>query len=164
MVGAMAYSFLRLAGLSYAQDRLLAAALVTFFTSSLLTALASVAVYRLAQALDEGRSKAWAIATALAFGFGTTAFAYAGISHHDSLASAYLFIAFYLIFSLFYDPASNRIKVTKSLLGGFFLAFTLTTSMSHFFIAVIVGIYFLSGRQWKLLIPFALGGFAGVAP
>lgn len=164
MVGAVAYSLVRLTGLSYAKNRLLAAALVTFFTSSLLTALAGIAVFRLAQGLDDGHSNSWAIATTLAFGFGTTAFAYSGISHHDAIATAFLFIAFYVIFTLSHDPSSNRMKITKALLAGLLMGLTLTTSMLHFLMAVVVGLYFLSGRQWKLLVPFLTGGVAGVAP
>src|ERR1043165_5969413 len=48
MFGACAYFPLHAAGLSYADNYLLTAALVTFLTASLVTAAASVAVFRLA--------------------------------------------------------------------------------------------------------------------
>ncbi|MDQ5838981.1 MAG: hypothetical protein M3379_19560, partial [Acidobacteriota bacterium] len=49
MFGACAYFPLHAAGLSYAENYLLTAALVTFLTASLITAAASVAVFRLAR-------------------------------------------------------------------------------------------------------------------
>ena len=52
MAGAVIYSVLRVFGFSYAKNRLVTAALVTFFTASLLTALAGVGVYRLAWDFD----------------------------------------------------------------------------------------------------------------
>src|SRR5215475_7446705 len=74
MAGAVVYAVLRLFGLSYAKNRLLSAALVTFFTASLLTAVAGVVVYRLAWEFDNRESKSWAVVSALVFALGTTAF------------------------------------------------------------------------------------------
>ena len=164
MTGAVAYSFLRLIGLSYAKNRLLAAALVTFLTASLLTAVAGVVIYRLAWEVDDRQSKLWAIATALAFGLGTTAFVYSGIAHHDTIATAYLIVAFYVIFRLWRDRSYGRMKVAKAVLAGLLLGLTITTSMLHFFMVIVVGIYFLSMRQWRLTPPFVVGGCVGVLP
>src|SRR5262245_20691805 len=50
MAGSVAYFVIRLTGVSYGKNKFLAAALVTFLTSSLLTALAGIAVFRLAHA------------------------------------------------------------------------------------------------------------------
>jgi len=164
MAGAVVYAVLRLFGLSYAKNRLLSAALVTFFTASLLTAVAGVVVYRLAWEFDNRESKSWAVVPALVFALGTTAFAYAGIAHHDTIATAFLVIGFYLIFTLSRDNSHMRNQAARAAFAGLLLALTLTTSMLHFFMVAVVGIYFLSLRRWKLLLPFAVGGIAGAIP
>src|SRR5262245_61084346 len=164
MVGAVPYFFLRLLGLSYGKTRLLAGALVTFFSASLLTALAGVAIFKLAQDLDDRRSRVWPIATALTFGLGSLTFAYSGIAHHDTIATAFLVIAFYLIFTLARHNSSERSNRLKAGLAGLCLGLTVTTSMLLFFMVIVVGIYFLSLRRWRLVAPFLIGGFAGVIP
>src|SRR5262249_4124478 len=47
---------------------------------------------------------------------------------------------------------------------GLLLALTLTTSMLLFFMVVVVGIYFLFLRQWRLITPFIAGGVVGSIP
>src|SRR5205823_13035463 len=56
MAGACAYFPLHAAGLSYAADYLLTAALVTLLTASLVTAASAVAVFRLAREFTPGES------------------------------------------------------------------------------------------------------------
>lgn len=165
MAGAVVYFFLHLIGLSYVKNYLLVSALVTFFTTSLLTAIAGVVVFRLAQDFDEPEtSRIWALATALVFGLGTTAFAYSGIAHHDAIGSAFLVIAFYLIFSISRNRWSERQKNLRAVLGGLFLGLTITTSMLPFYMALVLGAYFLFLREWKLLPAFVFGGILGLAP
>lgn len=101
MAGALAYLPLHALGLSYAGHYLLTAALVTFLTASLVTAIAAVAVFRTARELGaEGAGLFWPLLAALSYGFGSTAFAYSGIAWHDSLAAGYLTLALYLLFRL----------------------------------------------------------------
>src|SRR6185436_14847325 len=97
MAGAVVYFFLRIFGLSYLNNYLLTAALVTFFTTSLVTAAAAVAVFRTMRELMASETLAWPLASAFSYGLATTAFVYSGIAYHDALASGYLVIAFYLV-------------------------------------------------------------------
>ena len=55
MAGAIVYFFLRLLGLSYLSNYTLTSALVSFFTSSLATAAAALAVFRIARLFTERR-------------------------------------------------------------------------------------------------------------
>jgi len=48
--------------------------------------------------------------------------------------------------------------------AGLLLGLTVTTSMLPFFMVIVVGAYFLSLRQWKLLPHVVFGGILGLAP
>jgi hypothetical protein len=164
MAGAVVYFFLHRIGLTYLGNFILTAALVTWFTTGLVTAVAGVTVYHLAQALvTEHASSLWAVAVTLAFGLATTAFPYSGIAHHDAIASGYLIMAFYLVFRLASGLSSPRAK-WLSLGAGLMLGLTLTTSMLPFFMVLLLGFYFLSMRQVGLLPFFLVGGLVGLAP
>ena len=158
------YAHLRLLGISYTGNRLLAAALVIFFTASLFTALAAVALFLLARDLDEKRRIIWPLAVALTWGLGTTAFAYSGIAHHDVIATDFLVIAFYLLQQIRNSKLSEPSAKALGLLAGLVLGLTLTTSMLHFFMVSVFGIYFLTMRRWKVLLPLLVGGFIGILP
>lgn len=163
LLGAIAYAPLKLFGITYAWDKVFTGGLVIFLSASLLAALAGVFVFLFARDLDDGESTVWPLAAALVFGFGTIQFAYSGIAHHDVIATAFLLIGFYLLFRVGYAPNAER-DGTKALLGGLFLGLTLTTSMLHFFMVVIVGLYFVSLGRWRLLKQFFIGGVLGVLP
>ena len=165
MTGALCYFFLHLFGLDYIKNYLLTSALVTFFTASLMTALGVVALYRVVRALVKERaSRFWPLAAALVYAFGTTTFAYAGIAHHDAIASAFVIIAFYFAFQLSRDTEGERGAMLKAALTGLFLGLTVTTSMLVFWPALAVGFYFLSLARWRMIPYFLLGGMAGLAP
>src|SRR5690242_8383698 len=95
MAGAVAYAPLHLFGLSYANHYLLTAALVTFLTASLLTALGALAVFRCVLLLQGSTELFWPMTVTLTYAIATTAFAYAGIAWHDTLATSYLILSFY---------------------------------------------------------------------
>lgn len=165
MTGALVYFFLHLFGLDYLKNYLLTSALVTFFTASLVTAISAVVVYRLAQAMSkEGAKRFWPLAAALLYALGTTAFPYAGIAHHDAIASGFVIAAFYCAFRLARDSSKGRGPVLMALLAGLFLGLTVTTSMLVFWPALAVFLYFFSLMRWPLVPYFLLGGVAGLAP
>ncbi|MBD0373307.1 MAG: hypothetical protein ICV60_20890 [Pyrinomonadaceae bacterium] len=165
MAGALVYFFLHLFGLDYIKNYLLTSALVTFFTASLVAALASVALYRLSRAMARrGASRFWPLAVALLYTLATTVFPYAGIAHHDAIASGFVVIAFYFAFRTAQDSEEGRRAFFMSLLAGLFLGLTVTTSMLAFWPALAIFLYFLSLMRWRVLPYFLLGGFAGVAP
>jgi len=162
MAGAVIYFFLRLLGFSYQNNYALAAALVSFFTSSLVTAAAALAVFRIAREFTGDESFSWPLASALLYAFGTTAFAYSGFAYHDTLASGYLVIAFYLALLL------ARKKVRRESLiafaAGALLGLTVTTSMLPFFMACVLGVYLMTLRPWKTSVAAIAGGLVGIAP
>lgn len=161
IAGALAYFFLHKLGLNYVTHYLLTAACVTFLTTSALTALAAVAVFRIALDLGDGASsRRWPLITALIFGLATTALPYSGIAHHDAIATAYLILAIYLVLRV------RRANLPRGAAGGagLLLGLAVTTSMLPFFMNVIVGVFFISLRKWELLPAFIVGAIAGLAP
>ncbi|HZT60059.1 MAG TPA: hypothetical protein VFA21_15730 [Pyrinomonadaceae bacterium] len=164
MAGACAYFPLHALGLSYADDFLLTAALVTFLTASLVTAASAVAVFRTAREFATGESSIfWPLLAALSYGLATTAFVYSGIAWHDALATGYLAIALYLVVRLRRE-AEGRRAATLAACAGVMLGLTVTTSMLPFFMAAAVALYFVSLRRWRLLPAFIAGGLAGLLP
>jgi hypothetical protein len=171
MFGACAYFPLHAAGLSYAENYLLTAALVTFLTASLVTAAASVAVFRLAREFapdsreltSDSGSLFWPLLAALSYGLATTAFAYSGIAWHDALATGCLTIALYLSVRLRRED-SGRKATALAACAGLLLGLTVTTSMLPFFMAAALALYFVTLRRWKLMPAFLFGGMLGLLP
>jgi hypothetical protein len=167
MAGAVVYFFLRFAGLDYIKNYLMTSALVTFLTASLVTALAAVALYRLARSMTaHGKSThLWPLAVALLYAWATTLFPYAGIAHHDVIGSGFVVLAFYFASQLAQGPApEGRAPFLLALGTGLFLGLAVTTSMLVFWPAIVIGLYFLSLKRFRLLLPFLLGSAAGLAP
>ncbi len=163
MAGAIAYFFLRLLGLDYLHHYLLTAALVSWLTSSLVTALAAVAVFKTVRLFDE-ESIFWPLVSALVYGLGTTAFAYSGFTYHDAMASGYLVIAFYFAVLLARRKSRGRSEKLLAASCGLLLGLTVTTSMLPFFMACVAGLYVVSLHRWNLIAPFLLGGLIGISP
>jgi len=164
MAGAVAYFFLHLFGLNYFHHYLLTSALISFLTTGLVTALAAVAIFRIARQLIDKQGILWPLLCALAYGLGTTAFVYAGITYHDALASGYLAIAFYFAVLLARRRPAGRSANLLAVGCGLWLGFTVTTSMLPFFMACVVASYVISLRRWRLSALMLAGGIAGVAP
>ena len=164
MIGALAYAPLHWLGLSYRGGFLLVASLVTFFTTSLLSAAAALVVFRLAVEWSPPGSLFWPLLAALTFGLATSAAPYSGVAHHDAIASAYLVFAFALVTRL--DSSSRPVRRPSivAALAGFLLGLTLTTSMLPFFMTVALGLYFVSLGCWRLLPHFLGGAVAGIGP
>ncbi|HEV2826616.1 MAG TPA: hypothetical protein VGW76_03365 [Pyrinomonadaceae bacterium] len=164
IAGAIVYFFLRLFGLSYLKNYTLTSALVSFFTSSLATAVAALAVFRVVRLFTSGKSLSWPFASAILYAFGTTAFAYSGFAYHDTLASAYLVIAFYLIVILARQQVSERNAPLVAGAAGLLLGITITTSMLPFFMVCVAGVFLLSIWRWKLAVAAITGALVGLVP
>lgn len=165
MAGALAYLPLRALGLSYEFNYLLTAALVTFLTASLVTAAASVAVFRTARefvANEAGDKIFWPLLAALSYGLGSTAFAYSGIAWHDTLATGYLTLALGLLVKLSRGAAER--PAASAAVAGALLGLTVTTSMLPFPMVAAACLYFLALRRLRLLPFFVAGGVAGLLP
>ena len=163
LIGAVVYFLLRLFGFSYFSHYTITSALVTFFTSSLVAAAAALAVFRIARQFTAG-SLSWPLACAVIYAFGTTAFAYSGFAYHDTLASGFLVIAFYLVVLLARRQASARTAPVVAAGAGVLLGLTITTSMLPFFMACVVGVYLVWISRWKVRLAAIAGGLAGLAP
>jgi hypothetical protein len=165
MLGACVYFPLHALGLSYSSNYLLTAALVTFFTASLVSAASAIAVFQIALIFTpESRGLFWPLLTALTYALGTTAFAYSGIAWHDSIATGYLLFAFYLLVRISCKTLGERGTNALAVCAGAFLGLTVTTSMLPFFMAVILLLYFVALRRWNSLPYFILGGLIGLTP
>ncbi|HEX3279824.1 MAG TPA: hypothetical protein VHR36_01220, partial [Pyrinomonadaceae bacterium] len=164
MAGAVVYFFLRLLGLSYLNNYTLTSALVTLFTSSLAIAAAALAVFRITRLLTGGESLLWPLASAILYAFGTTAFAYSGFAYHDTLASGYLVVAFYLVMLLARKQVNQRHVMLVAAAAGVLLGLTVTTSMLPFFMACVVAVYLVWISRRKVALAAVAGGLVGVAP
>jgi hypothetical protein len=169
LAGAAAYAALHALGLSYGKNFLLVAALVTWWTASLATAAASLAVLRLARDwAATATSPLWPWLAALTFALGSTALPYAGVPHHDALATAYLTGALYCAWRL-----RTIARRHHAVLIGLLLGATVTTSMLPAPMVAVVAVYAVS-MAWgnplpdqaggPALIALALGFAAGVTP
>lgn len=158
MLGAAVYGVLHyLFGMSYEQNWLLVAALVTFFSSSSMAALTAVLVFRMASTFTApGRSIAWPLSAALIYGLASTVLPYSGVAHHDIIGTAFLVTAFYLI--------QDGARQSRLLLAGFCLGYAINATMLVFFMALTVGTYFLMQKRWRDFPWFVAGGMLGIAP
>jgi len=167
MTGAIVYSALHLFGLTYGSHYLITAALVTFFTAALATALSVVALFRITRAICQGNaSLSWPLGASLLYGLGTTTYAYSGIAHHDAIATAFTLMALYAASYIAHaDVGTGRLQaILAAISAGLFLGWTVTTSMLVLWPALAVFLYFLSLGQLRLVLPFLLGGLIGLAP
>lgn len=164
IISSIAYAHLKLLGVSYEKDKMFAGALVIFFSSSLLTALAAVALFLLARDLLGSRSTLWPLGAALIWALCTTQTAFSGVAWHDVQAASMLVCAVYLLQKIRIAELSPQTERNLSLAAGALLGMVITLSMTFFFMVVVFGLYFLTLRKWELLKPFILGGIAGIAP
>src|SRR3989442_10155447 len=125
-IGFLAYLLCSPFGLTYARDRILTSAVVTWLTSSLLSALAAAFLYWMV-ARAWGFSRGDAAFAAVGSGVATTIFPYSGVAHHDIIAASYLLIAFCLIEKAIVVQQGRRLAAP--LIAGALLGLTLFTSM-----------------------------------
>src|ERR1051326_7922388 len=132
---------------------LVAAALVTFFTASLVAALSAVFVFKTARLFVNSPSLLWPVGVALAYATATTVFAYSGIPWHDTIAAGYLAMAFYFVVRL-RPKSSARHERLAATAAGACLGLTITSSMVPFLMAAVVVGYFVLPPRGRLVIPF----------
>ena len=160
-IGYLAYRLCSVFGLTYARDRILASAAVTWLTASLLSALSAAFLYWTV-ARVWGRPRRDAAFAALGGGVATTLFPYSGVAHHDVIATSYLAIAFCLLEKTLAPDARRRPAIPAA--AGVLLGLTLFTSMLPAGIVLVLLARALLARR-KGLMPVLLGGFvAGLLP
>jgi len=160
-IGYLAYLLSSAFGLTYARDRILASAAVTWLTASLLSALSAAFLYWTI-ARVWGRPRRDAAFAALGGGVATTLFPYSGVAHHDVIATSYLVIAFCLIEKALAPGAGRGPAIPAA--AGALLGLTLFTSMLPAGLVLVLLTRALLTRT-KGLMPVLLGGFVlGLLP
>ncbi len=161
MLGALVYAPLRLAGLDFVNRYLTTAALVTWLTASLLSALAGAFLFRLViEVWEQPEAAAWFCA--LGCGVGTILLPYSGIAHHDVMAVSMLVIAFFLI-----ERAVRRREWERrgpALLAGLLMGAALLTSMLPAVVTAVMAAHVLLTRERRFVLTVAGGSLGGLLP
>ena len=134
--------------------------LTTLATVGLLSALAGVALFRLAHALT-GSAFAAALA-ALAFGLGSIAFPFATLFFGHQIAAALLVFAFTLVFQRRHAGKAAARPRSTWFAAGLFVAYAVVTEYPAAIPAAGVSLYALDtlrreGRRWRAGVFFGLG-------
>ncbi|MBI1951663.1 MAG: hypothetical protein HYS34_09920 [Acidobacteria bacterium] len=178
-IGALAYLACSPFGIAYSRDRILASALVTWLTSSLLSALAAACIY-LMLAGAWGYPRGHSAVAAAASGLATILFPYSGVAHHDILAVSFLVMALYLIERSIRDGkpivadgppgaggpmgAGDGRALVAPLVAGVLLGLTLFTSMLPGVIVAVLLARVVLSRNLKRAAALLGGLFLGLLP
>ena len=159
-LGAVVYWPLRRCGITYGRHFLLAGALVTWMTASLLSALASACVFLLITEVW-GAPRRHGLAAALAGGLGTVLWPYSGVAHHDVIAGSCVAIAFCQIERAI---EAGKPEGWRPVVGGALIGLALFTSGLP--IAIVAGLvmYVASTRRIGLILRTGAGIAAGLLP
>ena len=160
-IGALAYLACSPFGIAYSRDRILASAVVTWLTSSLLSALAAACLYLLMAGVW-GFARGHAALAAAASGLATTLFPYSGVAHHDILAVSFLVMALYLIEKS--PGAGGGRALVAPLAAGTLLGATLFTSMLPGVIVVVLLARVVLARNLKRAAAVLAGLCVGLLP
>ncbi|MFH1107306.1 MAG: hypothetical protein V1787_05405 [Candidatus Micrarchaeota archaeon] len=133
VIGAVPYTLIRAAGVSFSTDYALAAFLVSVLTTGLLTAAAAVCLYRLSRPWAEERWQR--LMVALGYVFGSNVLVYAGVLHHAQIGGALSVIAFYLAMESF------RGRSRHEALAGFAAGLAAITEPLTVFVSIPVFLY-----------------------
>lgn len=158
VVGALPYTVLSAAGVTYERNYDLASALVTWLSAGLLAALALAMLDRLLTRVW-GYSPAASVISVSALAFGSHWLAYSGIAHHDIIAASFVVLALYCA-----ETGVAREGVLRSdrrlFCAGLLLGLAIFTSMLPALIVAVLGAAFaLRGRRYAVVVGagFALG-------
>lgn len=159
-LGAVPYFFLKSIGISYEFDYNLTASLVTWFSTSLISALALMLIYELLKLWGiRRRSALWSVLT---LGVGCHWIVYAGIAHHDIVATSCLTIALYFVeYNMIKHKGRHGLA---ALLAGLFAGLTIFASMLPALIVMVFGLYILTYAKIKQTLYSGLGFLLGIAP
>ena len=164
VAGAVPYFFLSALGQTYEKDYMTTAGLVTFFSASLISAFALTCLYLLFVHWGYRRDHAfWGV---FAVGVASHWLIYAGISHHDVIATSYLVMALYFAERGLRQVADNPNKKIfgRSMLAGVFAGLTIFTSMLPALIVGLFGLYIFSSLKLKHIGFVGIGFFVGLLP
>ena len=158
--GAIPYSLLKMIGVSYEDNYNITASLVTWLSTSLISALSLAFLFRVLMLWGYSRKEsAWSVIT---IGVASHWIVYAGIAHHDIIAASWLLIALCYSEVNMIKHAGDRISY--SVLTGFFAALTIFTSMLPALIVMAFGFYVLYSKHSKNIFYTGVGFILGLLP
>ena len=158
--GAVAYFVISNLGMTYEKNYVMTASLVTWFSASLVSAIALTLLFCMLKGWGYRRDQAmWATFAAGVFSHWLV---FAGIAHHDILATSYLLIALY--FSEKSLQFTSGKYISFSILGGLFAGLTIFTSMLPALIVVAFGLYIFTSLRIGHILWTGLGFFLGLLP
>ena len=160
VTGAIPYFFLKSLGISYERNYNLTSTLVTWLSVSLLSAISLTLLFQFLK--NRGFQSKHAMWAVFATGLCSHWIVYAGIAHHDIVASSYLVIALY--FSELNHTENNNNTILKSLLCGLFAGLTIFSSMLPALIIMIFGFYIFSSCNRKHIFLVGVGFIIGLLP
>lgn len=157
---AIPYFFLKAVGVSYENDYTWSASLVTWLSTSLVSAIALTLLFLLIKLWGyTGKQAAWVV---FAAGIFSPWLVYAGISHHDIVAASYLLIGlFFAELNLITKRGNGKVF---PLLAGLFAGLTVFASMLPALIVMVFGLYILSSLNKKHILFSGLGFILGLLP
>ena len=175
VTGAVAYFVIKNMGLSYEENYNLTASLVTWMSASLVSAIALTLLFQLLKAWGYRQNQAmWAVITV---GLCSHWLVFAGIAHHDIVATSYLVIALYFSeMNLLRTSSKRDYRVSNlltwskahtwyyPLLAGFFAGLTIFTSMLPALMVLVFGLYLLASLQLKHIVFSGIGFILGLIP
>ncbi len=155
VAGAVVYQILSIVGIRYTTDFVLSAALVTLLTSGLAVSFIGILLFKMGYAVLADPAASFVVAVLAVCG--TMLLPYAGVSHHDTLATALFFGTFYITQHRSLLVASRR----QFFWAGILLSLTLFFSMLP--AALVLALFACTSWQqtrstrWMFWIGFGLG-------
>jgi len=132
--------------------------LVTIFTSSLLSALTVVLIYKISKYFT--KNEKYRLLLIITAGLGTLLFPYALVFMKHAISTFFAFLAFFLLFKVKHE----KIKDNKYFLfSGLSLGFAITCDITIAIIGLACLVYLISFRKEKTIY-FLIGGLLGILP
>jgi hypothetical protein len=132
--------------------------LVTIFTSSLLSALTVVLIYKISKYFT--KNEKYRLLLIIIAGLGTLLFPYALVFMKHAISTFFAFLAFFILFKVKHE----KIKDNKYFLfSGLSLGFAITCDITTVIIGLACLVYLISFRKEKTTY-FLIGGLLGVLP
>ena len=160
VTGAIPYLILKNIGLTYEKNYNLTASLVTWLSTSLLSAISLTLLFQLLKIWGyQYKHAMWSV---FSVGLCSHWLVYAGIAHHDIVASSYLLIALYLSeFNLIKRKGNG---ILSPIFSGIFAGLTIFSSMLPALIVMVFGFYILASLNRRHIIWVGIGFTIGLLP
>lgn len=158
VLGAFVLKLLSFVRTSYHTSYVFTAALVTLGSSGVLLAALAVSIYSVAKRMTA--SQDWAMWIAFVTTLGTTLFPYAGVAHHDSQATALVFLAWMFAWKS-RDSKHWGVALTVS---GWLIGLSLFVSMLPIAICAVIGLWIWITFKKRQAIVWSISAFVGALP